>query len=152
MSDNIQVNAGSGPSISADEKNFGAGNVLVQHVALIDATDNSVNRNIVDANGDLHVKLSGLGTGIDQNQISLPSGTATKLPTIPLANRASLQIFNSSAVPIYVGGSTVTASGAKQGIPVAPGQPYALDVGPNINVYAIQASGGTVTINILELA
>lgn len=152
MADNIQVTAGTGPNIGADEKNFGAGAVLVQQVSLIDATDGSTNRAVVNAAGELLTKNAGLNSGILQQRITLPNNTAVKLPTTALANRASLNIYNTSAATIYIGSSTVATSGAAQGIPVPAGQPYSLDVGPAVGVWAIQGSGGSVDINILELA
>lgn len=76
------------------------------------------------------------------------SSTATLLPTTALANRRSLSAYNNSAATtIYIGGAGVTSA---TGTPVPAGTASpAFDIGPNVAVYGITASG-TADTRVLE--
>lgn len=76
------------------------------------------------------------------------STTAVAIPTSPVANRRSIQIYNNSTNDIYIGGEDVTTS---NGIPVSPSSfSQALDMGQNMTLYGI--STGSSNIRILEIS
>lgn len=85
-----------------------------------------------------------------QSQVSV-AATATALPTTALSNRRSILVQNTGSANIFVGSSTVTATGATTGILVPKGGDITLEAGPAVVVYAITATG-TVTANVLEMA
>lgn len=83
-------------------------------------------------------------------QVITVAATATALPTTGLTDRVNLLIKNpAGGSTIYVGSSTVTASGAAQGIPIAAGEAISLEVRQGVTVYAIVAAA-TQDVNILE--
>lgn len=78
--------------------------------------------------------------------------TATALSTVPTDATSGQSVcpYNDSATVFYVGGSDVTASGAKKGVPVAAnsyGPGFQLDGGESL--YGITASG-TASCIVLE--
>ena len=50
---------------------------------------------------------------------------------------------NSGTATVYIGDSTVTASGAAQGFPVLPNVTEEFTVAPNATLYAIASAAGT---------
>lgn len=74
--------------------------------------------------------------------------TATDLVASELANRRKMLIQNVSNRTIFLGESTVTAA---NGLRLSAGSSIELEVGPQINLYAI-AVGGTADVRILQLA
>lgn len=86
-----------------------------------------------------------------QQQVSVTS-TATKFPTTPLANRRSIMLQNVSLGAIFLGSSTVTATGATTGILVPANSFVDIDVGPAVDVYAVKVGAGSLSMNILEVA
>lgn len=89
---------------------------------------------------------------VDNNAVSVTT-TATRLDTAAESDRPSgsaLLLYNDGSVTVYVGGSAVTASGAKKGVPV-----LAASYGPSFQLaedetlYAITASG-TASVLVIE--
>jgi hypothetical protein len=72
--------------------------------------------------------------------------TATALPATAATGRSSLSVKNNGAVTIYVGSSTVTSA---NGYPLAPNAEISFDVGDQVIVYGITASG-SADIRVLE--
>lgn len=85
-----------------------------------------------------------------QQEVSVAT-TATALPTSALANRKRILVQNVDAASVWVGGATVTASGATGGIEVPKGGHIELEAGPAVTVYAI-ASGSARSVRVLECA
>lgn len=85
-----------------------------------------------------------------QQQVSV-ANTATLLPASALANRKSLMIQNTGSASIWVGSATVTASGATTGIELPKSSFMELEVGPDVSVYGITASGSQ-NANLLQMA
>jgi hypothetical protein len=79
--------------------------------------------------------------------------TPTKLPTTPLAGRIKLLLRNlSSTQTVKIGSSSVTNNNsATDGFPLFPDETMPLEVGPDMDVYGICASGQNADIAILEL-
>lgn len=76
--------------------------------------------------------------------------TRTTLPPTPLVGRMFVRIKVNSGT-LYVGGNTVTATGATQGIAItssSPAMDFELDI--DVNVYGICASGQTASVSIIE--
>jgi len=73
---------------------------------------------------------------------------ATALPAVALTDRKNLSLYNNGASDIFIGSSTVTASG---GFPVPRRTSLSLDVNNNVIVYAI-TSAGTADVRILEVS
>jgi 5-hydroxyisourate hydrolase-like protein (transthyretin family) len=110
MADNVAITAGSGTTVGTDEVTIAATAVQVQLVKILDATDASTNRLVVDSSGRV--------TTVTVN----PSGTATR-STVNLAvtsftilasnaSRKWFQLYNDSVNVLYVdlSGGTVTTS------------------------------------------
>lgn len=146
MADNVSITQGSGTVIATDEKNFGAGLVHTQLIGLVDATDGSTNRAVVDANGNLSTKLSGLKSGLKNSTVSVGT-TAVALPTTPLTGRSSVIVQNLGANPVYLGDSAVTTA---NGLQVPSGQSVSLDLSDNVVLYG-RAGTGTNDVRILEI-
>lgn len=143
---------GAGATIATDEKNFGGSLQQVQYVALMDATNDSLNKHIVDSNGDAHVKVSGLRTSMNVGTLTVPvSAVATQVPATPLANRATLVLFNDSDTEMRVGGASVTTSGVTKGLKLPSGQSLSLDVGA-LPIYVVHAGAAGKDVNYMELA
>jgi hypothetical protein len=101
--------------------------------------------------GSLKV-IDAANSSIKQQQVSVTSTAASLTGGSPLANRRSLLIQNVSGGKIWVGSSTVTSSGATAGIEVPSGAFLELEVTPAIDVFAVKSGGGSVVVNILEMA
>lgn len=89
----------------------------------------------------------------DNNVVSVGI-TATRLDTVAdQGDRKageSITIYNDGAATVYIGGASVTASGAKKGAPVpAASWGPGLDLGGDDGLYGIVASG-TVNVIVLE--
>jgi hypothetical protein len=86
--------------------------------------------------------------------LSLTTATRTLLP---IQNDRACIIQNNSAATIYLGGDDVTAdTAATGGYVLASGREVALSNGGGVDIllrpiYAIQASGGTVSLTIFQL-
>ena len=78
-------------------------------------------------------------------------GTATKLGGTAI-NRINLLMKNVSTntKTFYIGSSTVTTSGATQGIPLEPGETLSIDATSKNNIYAIASASGE-SLNIIEV-
>ncbi len=86
-----------------------------------------------------------------QQQVSV-SSTAAAVPAAALAGRKSLMLQNTSSSKIWIGSATVTTSGATAGIELPANSFMELEVGPAVSVFAIKSGGGTLNLNVLELA
>lgn len=76
--------------------------------------------------------------------------TATRLPGTSQANRRALVAYNNSAsTTIYVGGSDVTTTNGMV-VPAGTATP-ALDIGPNVLVYAV-CSSGSADVRVMEVS
>lgn len=80
--------------------------------------------------------------------VTVPT-TPQALPSNPLAHRRTLIIFNNSSQTVYIGDSTVNASG---GFPIPRGQ-YSppIDAGPRMIIYGVSTSG-TAEVRVLEVS
>jgi len=74
------------------------------------------------------------------------STTAAAIPTTAATGRISMAIKNNGSATIYIGDASVTSS---NGYPLAAGAEISLDVGEQVVVYGIAASG-TQDIRTLE--
>lgn len=74
--------------------------------------------------------------------------TRTLIPPTPLVGRNFLRIRVNTGT-IFVGGSTVTSSGATQGISIPVGASMDFEIDDDVQLYGITASG-TSSISILE--
>lgn len=72
--------------------------------------------------------------------------TATAVPTTALPGRNSMAIKNIGAATVYIGDDTVTTV---NGYELEAGDSLPIDIGENVTVYGIVASG-TVEVRILE--
>lgn len=73
--------------------------------------------------------------------------TRDKLPTAPLAGREYVLITNSDATTVlYIGDSTVTATGATIGTPLQPYDTYYGEWSSNVDIWGITAAGSIVAI------
>lgn len=83
-------------------------------------------------------------------QVVSVANSATKLPTTPMNGRRTIIVQNLGNVAVYLGSSTVTATGATRGIVL--GTQYAslqLDLGSAIDLYGIVATG-TCEVAVFE--
>lgn len=75
--------------------------------------------------------------------------TRTTLPPTPLPGRTFIRLKVNTNT-LYVGGNTVTASGATQGLAVAAGSYMDFEIDDDTAIYGICASGQTASVTILE--
>lgn len=64
------------------------------------------------------------------------------------SGRGTATVFNGTATIVYLGGATVTASGAKQGIPLNPNSSFSVDIAFDDVLYGIVVTG-TAAINVI---
>lgn len=64
--------------------------------------------------------------------------SATALPATVLANRVTITITNVGSETVYVGASNVSTA---NGLPITAGSTRAFDLGAQVTLYAISASG-----------
>lgn len=114
------------------------------------AADGDYTSLLTNASGALKVDDTANG-GILQQQVTV-SSTAAQVPAANLAGRKSLMLQNTSSGRMWIGSATVTTSGATAGIELPANSFMELEVGAAVNVYAIKSGGGTLTLNVLELA
>jgi hypothetical protein len=155
MADGVGITEGSGKVVATDEKNFGAGVVHVQYVALADARNGNTNLVNADAFGNLMIMVSGLKSAIKTTVLDLAqAAAAVKTVTTPLAGRSTIVVYNESDVTVRLGPSGVAATGATRGLPLLSGQSVSLDIG-EIDLYAYAPTGGAAgvkTLTIFEVA
>lgn len=115
---------------------------------------------LTSANGDYspfainavsELKTSDKADSTMLQQLVSVANTATPLPATALANRKNLMVQNIGTKKTYIGSATVTSSGATQGLELPVGGIYAADVGGNIAVNGIVATG-TNNVIVLELS
>lgn len=109
---------------------------------------------VVASHGDLTLETPparALITSAAGNALRTTKTNATNVATVVsnVANRQSVILYNDGAVTVYIGGSTVTASGATKGIPLAAGASMPLDK-QTASVYAITAAGTCDVIALEE--
>lgn len=68
---------------------------------------------------------------------------AVALPTAQLRNRVAIQVYSGGTVPIYLGGSDVSAT---NGVVLGTGATSVLMPAGNAVLYAISAGGGTARV------
>jgi len=107
----------------------------------------------INADGSINVQgsLSTVPGGFDTWKVTSQSvsNTATQLAATPLSGRIYLEIQNLGAVDVYVNFSNaVTAS---NGLKIAKGSSWSIDLDDNAAIYAITASG-TADLRIAEYA
>jgi hypothetical protein len=77
--------------------------------------------------------------------------TATKIPATPLAGREALIVTNEGSATVYLGGATVTAGAAGTGYPLVAGASLPVELGPDVDLYGIEA-GGAGVVKVLEVS
>jgi hypothetical protein len=70
--------------------------------------------------------------------VEYPGATATLIGSPVLKGRRSMDIYNDGSNTVYIGGSGVTTA---NGRPIAAGGNYPMDVGSDILIYGIVATG-----------
>lgn len=83
-----------------------------------------------------------------QSQATVGNVSPTQLAATPTAGRLRIMIQNHGSQAIYIGGSAVTSA---DGFRILPNGSITLELGPDIPIYAIAASG-TVDVRVLEVA
>lgn len=95
-----------------------------------DSTPNTSYRSLVVSVADTATELRAAGTDLTGRQIIIG--------------------YNDGTETIFIGPSGVTASGATKGLPIGPGMPFSLLVGPNNKVYGICATGLSSSMIVQE--
>lgn len=90
---------------------------------------------------------SGPNIAVEETAVSVTT-TATALPATNLTGRRYILIQNLAGTQIFLGGSGVTTS---NGIRLAAGASWEGEVGDDVNLFAIKATG-TADVRVLELA
>lgn len=101
------------------------------------------------SNGELKV-VDVANLTILQQQVAV-STTAAQVPAANLANRKSLMIQNTGSSKVWVGGATLTSTGAASGIEVPANSFLELEAGPAMLVFA-KTNAGSGQLNILEMS
>lgn len=101
--------------------------------------------------------FSGLSTSWRVTTMDVNSAMAYALPMIPLADRNSMAIHNTSTIDtLFIGPTnTVTADneiGVTSGWEIGPGDYHNVDLKKNILTYARAPIGKTIRVKILEAA
>ena len=79
-------------------------------------------------------------------QSILVSGTAIPIPTVPIAQRRAILLYNNSTSIIYIGGAGVTVA---SGYPLQQFDSLRIDIDDNVIVYAI-SNGSSLDLRVLE--
>lgn len=150
MADGVGINPGSQVTIATDEVNRGAGNVQVQFVKLLDATDGSIYGAVITSAGALKTYDSGVHSAVKNYAMNPNTGawTEVKSGTI-LANRIITHIQNNSDVSVEVSFDNALALG--QGTLIPTGQTASFSTG-TLPVYVQPVSGSSKNIRIIEAA
>lgn len=90
---------------------------------------------------------SGANISVEETAVSVTT-TATALPATALTGRRKIYVQNLDNQPIFLGGSGVTTA---NGIRIAAGAVFEDEVGDDVGLFAINASG-TADVRVLELA
>lgn len=77
------------------------------------------------------------------------SDTEAAVPTTALAGRRRMVIQNIGAKPVYIGATGVTDG---DGLKINPSASLALELGSQVAVFAVCATGETANVRVLELA
>lgn len=106
--------------------------------------------NIGIRDSNLNLMYTSLITNtILQQRIQVGAVTAVPLPTIAMSERVFLQVQNDGNASIFLGSSTVTATGATKGIRLRPGAVATYAIEPDVTMYVISESG-TQDVVLLE--
>lgn len=129
----------------------GATNLCIPAFRILDSDGNPITpANPLDVSGSF--SQSGLSTDLAVTKQTI-TDTAAAIPTTALTDRNSMIIKNCDvANSVFIGKSTVTASGANEGWEIEPDSFYSLDITDGITLYAICDTALTADIKILELA
>ena len=96
------------------------------------------------------VDVVALDSGIKQTVISVTT-LATALPTTAQSGRKTIIIKNLSAGIVYIGSSTVTSDTTTTGgFQLAQNDTFQADIGENVVLYGITASGSS-SVSIIEV-
>ena len=125
--------------------------------------DRIKNAHTLDEDGYVILRTSAKGTfsfaGLNKDWLitTMTVGdTATALPISSLSDRNSIMIRNTSDTEtVYVGKSNVTADlviGTTSGLPLAPGDQFAVDVRNAVVIYGRCASGKSAIVQVVEFA
>jgi hypothetical protein len=80
--------------------------------------------------------------------------TANLLFTVPTGNRQNISVYidNLDSAAIWVGGSSITTSGATQGAKIAAGTNREFKFNSGDQIYAISASGTTTGVVVVTVS
>jgi len=105
-----------------------------------------------DAISDLYRRMyvnTSANIGISASAVSIDDTAGGTLVAAALAGRRTLLVSNRGNKPIYIGATGVTAAA---GFTVNAGATISVDLGPNVDLYAIADTGNTVACRVLQLA
>lgn len=106
-----------------------------------DAISDMYRRIYINDSPNIALKQRGVTVGV----------TAVQIDTTPLAGRRRVLIQNMGGKNVYIGTTTVTTSGATQGLMVGPQSTLALELGQDVAIYAISGTAGQ-TVILFEVA
>ena len=95
-----------------------------------------------------NVRVVGSAGQVVQQVVSVTT-TATKLPTTPITGRKVVIMQNLCSTDVWLGKSTVTATGSTRGLKLQPGASANFEAGPTIDGYGIVGSG-TCDVAVFE--
>jgi hypothetical protein len=128
MGNNVPLTPGSGINIAADEI-AALGPAQVEYVKIMDATEDSVNRLIVETNGAVNTrpgKSTALQAGYNSSNVAIGTGASTIVASNP--NRMQLAITNNSLYNVYIRPGSAATTGSYL-VKLAPGDYYELGNG-----------------------
>jgi|GEM_PF-4735206 hypothetical protein len=110
---------------------------------------------IIVSTGIAIQKLLRITSDIIQEGIRQQSVTITDagelIPAVPLTDRINMVIVNTGTDTVYIGSSTVTASGAAtDGVPLNATESIVFNLNETVLIYGICAAGKSTTVNIIE--
>jgi hypothetical protein len=128
MGNNVPLTPGSGINIAADEI-AALGPAQVEYVKIMDATEDSVNRLVVDTNGCVNIrpgKSTALQVGMNSSNVAVGTGATTVVASN--TSRMQLVISNNSLYNVYLRPGSA-ASTLNYLVKLAPGDYYELGNG-----------------------
>lgn len=125
--------------------------------------DRIKNAHTLDEDGFVILRTSAKGTftftGLNKDWLITTmqvDDVAIALPVSSLSDRNSIMIRNTSETEtVYIGKSNVTADlviGVTSGLPMAPGDQFAVDVRNAVTIYGRCASGKSAIVQVVEFA
>lgn len=147
MTDNLNVNPGTGTPIATDE----IAGVHFQKVKLIDGTADSTNPLKVSASGAANVTDVGVNTAVSFYSLLLSTAiVAVQTGGANLANRVFIHLQNDSDVAIEIHSNPAFTPGTGTLIPA--GMTAGFSFGPGITLYAAATSGTGKRLRVVEMA